>query len=170
MLKRALLCLLLSSAAVAQTQYGTAPKTAAPSHASSGCPWLTEGSAARALGGEVSVTVKVSDSGEGACRFSRQPGSPDALEILVSRATLPTCPADSTNLKGIGNDAATCRPHTSRAEAIEMISSRVRELHFTVTLTTRAQKAASKSADPQAADPQNDALEQIAEQVAGNLY
>lgn len=165
MLKRVLLCLLLSSAAVAQTQYGAAPKTASPSHASTGCPWLTEGSAARALGGEVSVTVKVSDTGEGACRFSRQPGSMDALEILVSKATLPACPAESTPLKGIGNEAATCRPHSSRAEAVEMISSRVRNLHFTVTLTTRGQKSAVKSVDPQ-----DDALEQIAEQVAGNLY
>src|SRR5271165_6234478 len=118
MLKRALLCLLLSSAAVAQTQYGTAPKTASPAHASTGCPWLTEGSAARALGGEVSVTVKVSDTGEGACRFSRQPGSMDALEILVSKAALPACPVESTPLKGIGNEAATCRPNGSRAEAV----------------------------------------------------
>jgi len=159
--------LLLFSAAVAQTQYGTAPKTGSPGRSSNGCPWLTEGSAARALGGDVSVTVKVSDSGEGLCRFSR---SPDFLEILVSKAELPTCPPESTSLKGIGNEAATCRPHSPRAEAVEMISSRVRNLHFTVTLTTRAQKTSAKPADPQAADPQNDALEQIAEQVAGSLY
>lgn len=157
--------MLLSSAAAAQTQYGTAPKTAAPARAVTGCPWVTEGSAARALGGEVSVTVKVSDAGEGSCRFARQPGSTDVLEILVSKATLPTCPAESADLKGIGNEAATCRPHSSRTDSVEMISSRVRDLHFTVTLTARAQKSLSNPADPQ-----NGALEQIAEQVAGNLY
>ncbi len=157
--------MLLSSAAAAQTQYGTAPKTAAPARAVTGCPWVTEGSAARALGGEVSVTVKVSDAGEGSCRFARQPGSTDVLEILVSKATLPTCPAESADPKGIGNEAATCRPHSSRTDSVEMISSRVRDLHFTVTLTARAQKSLSNPADPQ-----NGALEQIAEQVAGNLY
>jgi hypothetical protein len=46
-----------------------------------------------------------------------------------------------------------------------MVSSRVRDLHFTVTLTTREQKSQAKPADLQ-----DDALEQIAEQVAGNLY
>jgi hypothetical protein len=162
--------LLFSSAALGQTQYGTTPKSAAPARAGHGCPWLTEGSAARALGGQVSVTVKVSDMGEGLCSFARQPGSADSLEILVSKAALPACPAESTSLKGIGNEAATCRSHSSRAEAVEMISSRVRDLHFTVTMTTHAQKTAAKPADSQPADPQNDALEQIAEQVAGNLY
>ena len=81
--------MLLSSAAAAQTQYGTAPKTAAPARAVTGCPWLTEGSAARALGGEVSVTVKVSDAGEGSCRFSRQPGSTDSLRFLSAKPHYP---------------------------------------------------------------------------------
>jgi len=167
MLNRALFSLLLlSSAAFAQTQYGNAPaKAASPAPTGTGCPWLTEGSAARALGGKVSVTVKVSDTGEGLCKFSRQQESPDALEILVSKATLPTCPAESTSLKGIGNEAATCRPHSSRTDSVEMISSRVRDRHFTVTLTARAQKTPTKPSDPQ-----DDPLEQIAEQVAGNLY
>ena len=167
---RALLLLLLSTSAMAQTQYGTAPKPGSMAHASTGCPWLTEGSAAQALGGEVSVTVKVSDMGEGLCNFSRRQVSTDSLEILVSKAALPTCPPDSTSLKGIGNGALSCRPHGSRAEAVEMISSRVRDFHFTVTLTTRGQKTPAKPDEPQATDPQNDALEQIAEQVAGNLY
>jgi hypothetical protein len=45
-----------------------------------------------------------------------------------------------------------------------MISSRVRDLYFTVTLASRGQKNSPK------ADVQNDAPEQIAEQVAGSLY
>ena len=165
MLKRALIWLLVSSAAVAQTQYGTAPKPGSLPHPGAGCPWLTSGSAAHALGGEVSVTVKVSNTGEGSCSFSRQRGTPDSLEVLVSKATLPVCPADSTSLKGIGNEALTCRPSGSRNEAVEMVSSRVRDLHFTVTLTARGPKTTAKPADPH-----DDALEQIAEQVAGNLY
>jgi len=165
MRKCALSLLLLSAAALAQTQYGTAPKTPVPTHAQKGCPWLTEGSAAHALGGDVSVTAKVSDMGEGLCSFARREGTQDSLDILVSKASLPTCPPDSTNLRGIGNEALTCRPRNSHGEAVEMISSRVRDFHFTVTLITRGQKAPVKPDDPQ-----NDALEQIAEQIAGNLY
>lgn len=165
MWRHALLMLLLSTSAMAQTQYGTAPKPGSMPHAKTGCPWLTEGSAAHALGGDVSVTVNVSDMGEGLCSFSRQQGSADSLEILVSKAALPTCPPESTSLKGIGNEALTCRPHNSRTEAVEMISSRVRDYHFTVTLTAHDQKPPAKPDDPR-----NDALEQVAEQVAGNLY
>ena len=165
MWKLALLWLLFSSALAAQTQYGTAPKPGAIAHATTACPWLTEGSAAHALGGEVSAIVKVSNSGEGLCNFSLQQGPSDSLEILVSKAALPTCPAESVRLKGIGNEAQTCKPRASRGETVEMISSRVRDLRFTVTLTTRSQKIA-----PKPDDPQNDPLEQIAEQVAGNLY
>jgi hypothetical protein len=163
MWNRILFWLLLSSAAVAQTQYGSTAKPGSMAH--TGCPWLTEGSAAHALGGEVSVTVKVTDAGEGTCNFARQQGSADSLEILVSRAALSTCPPDSTSLRGIGNEALTCRPRSSHGEVVEMISSRVRDLHFTATLTTHGQKSSAKPADPQ-----DDALEQIAEQVAGNLY
>lgn len=160
-----LLLFLVSSAATAQTQYGTAPKAGSPAHARTGCPWLTRGNAAWALGGDVSVTVNVSNTGEGSCVFSREQAPSASLEILVSKSTLPACPPESGTLKGIGNEAAACRPPASHGESLEMISSRVRDLHFSVTLTSRGQKTHAKLDDPQ-----NDALEQVAEQVAGNLY
>ena len=163
-----LLLLFASSAAAAQTQYDTptAPRSnpqAQPQN--TGCPWLTQGTAARALGRDVSVSVNVSNTGEGSCRFSQQPGSPDSVEILVSKTALPTCPPDSTNLKGIGNEAARCKRPGSHGEVVEMVSSRVRDRYFTVTLASREQKGSVKSSDPQ-----DDELEQIAEQVAGSLY
>ena len=158
-----LLCLLISSGAMAQTQYGSAAKPGSIPHTNTGCPWLTEGSAAHALGGAVSVTVKVSES-EGTCSFSRQ-DTADSLGITVSKAALTACPAGSTSLKGIGNDASSCRLGGQHGDSVEMISSRVRDLHFTVTFTAREHKNPAKTDDPQ-----NDALEQIAEQVAGNLY
>lgn len=163
MWRHALLCLLLSSAAMAQTQYGSTAKSAATAHAQ-GCPWLTEGSAAHALGGNIAVSVKVLE-GEGTCSFLRQQGETDSLEIAVSRVELPACPASGTSLRGIGNEALRCRHAGSHRDSVEMISSRVRDLYFTVALTTRGQKNPGK-----ADDPQNDALEQIAEQVAGSLY
>ncbi|HTY82867.1 MAG TPA: hypothetical protein VMB19_01545 [Silvibacterium sp.] len=164
----ALLLLLFAPALVAQTQYGSAAKpgsTGPMTHTRTGCPWLTEGSAAHALGGDVSVTADVSDMGEGICKFARKQGSTDFMEILVSKAGLPACPPGSVALKGIGNEALTCRHGESRGDSVEMINSRVRDFHFTVTLTVRGQKGSSKSDDPQ-----NDALEQVAEQIAGNLY
>lgn len=126
-----------------------------------GCPWLTEGTAATALGADVSATVNVSDSGEGVCKFSGEPGSAESLEIMVSKASLPTCPVGSRELNGIGNEATRC----AHGRGVEMISSRVRDFHFTVTMASRRKKS-----DAKPDDPQNDSLEQVAEQVAGSLY
>jgi hypothetical protein len=176
MLHRALLLLLLlfSLAATAQAQYGRTAgqgssaqprsKNASQNPSKAACPWLTQGSAARALGGDVSVTASVSDAGEGFCRFLRQP-TPDFLEVLISKASLPTCPPGSMELKGIGNQAESCNRPGARDESIKMITGRVRDLYFTVTLASRVQKSALKLSDVQ-----EDMLEQIAEQVAGNLY
>jgi hypothetical protein len=164
---RILLLLVASSSVAAQAQYG-APGAPGVSHArqqNTGCPWLTQGSAARALGGDVSVTVNVPNTGEGSCKFSRLPEFPDSLEILVSKVALPTCPPRSTELRGIGNQAERCKRPGTHGEDVEMVSSRVRDLYFTVTLASSGKKSAEKSSGAQ-----DDALEQIAEQVAGSLY
>jgi hypothetical protein len=126
------------------------------------CPWLSQGSAAHALGGDVSVTVSTANPSEGSCRFSRQQGPPDFLEIRVSKSSLSKCPADATQLKGIGNQAERCRLPGYHSEVVDMISSRIRDLHFTVTLTLHGPKKSQ--------NPQEDPLEQVAEQVAGSLY
>jgi hypothetical protein len=136
------------------------PSAQTASHAA--CPWLSEGSAAHALGGDVFVTVNVANSNEGSCRFSRQPWSADSLEIVVGKTAMPGCPAGAPQPRGIGNEAARCRVPGSRPESAEMISSRVRDVHFTVTLNIPGQRKAQNTAD--------DALEQLAEQVAGSLY
>ena len=170
MLNRALFSLLLlSSAAAAQTQYGTAPKDRLlQSRAVAGCPWLTEGSAARALGGEVSVTVKVSECGEGSADFRGSRVRTIPSRFSSAKLRCPRVHRRAQHSKGIGNEAAEMQASGSRtATAVEMISSRVRDLHFTVTLTTRAQKNLSKTRRPH---QDRCALEQIAEQVAGNLY
>jgi hypothetical protein len=56
------------------------------------CPWLTEGSAAKALGSNVSVTASVPNTDEGSCKFARQQAPLGTLEILVDKNSLPSCP------------------------------------------------------------------------------
>ncbi len=150
--------LLLSALAVM-----TAPAFA-QSPAASNCPWVTLGSATRVLGGDVNATVLLSDAGEGSCSFSRKQEPNIFLKIEVSKAALLSCGADSTKLRGIGNEAMRCMAPRSNSQDAEMISSRVRDLHFTIVLDPGAKKG------PANADPQNDALERLAEQVAGNLF
>jgi hypothetical protein len=167
MLRRTLLfsLLLANSTAAVQAQYGkpSAPLSDSRSRSQTTCPWLTQGSASRVLGGDVSAKVSVSNTGEGSCRFLREQKSPDTLKILVSKNALASCPTESKELKGIGNQAAMCRAPFAHSKDVEMVSGRVRHLHFTVTLTSREQKSPVKLPDVQ-----GDALEQIAEQIAGN--
>jgi|SRR5277367_2481833 len=142
----------------------------AKSSAATNCPWLTKGSAATALGGSVSVTAQVSDSGEGSCTFTREEATSkdnfkDVLKIAVQKAPQPTCPAGSPKLIAIGNEAVTCTLRRPPVESVEMIVSRVRDLHFTVSITTHKQ-----GAQPSNPSESADALEQVAEQVAGNLF
>lgn len=135
--------------------------------AANNCPWLTQGSAETALGGRVSATVKVSSSGEGSCTFLRQEGPRDTLKVVVQKAAMGSCPAGSPELKGIGNEAVMCTMRRSPNESVEMIVSRVRELHFTVQVTTHKRGSAAGDGRP---DRMDSALEQLAEQVAGNLF
>jgi hypothetical protein len=95
--------LLLASYAVAeQAQYGKPGVRQSGSQARSQttCPWLTQGSASTMLGGDVSVKVSVSETGKSSCRFSRQQGSHDSLEILVSKAALVTWPCREHGVEG----------------------------------------------------------------------
>jgi len=132
--------------------------------AAANCPWLTTGSAAMVLGGPATAAVQVSDTGEGACTFTRQDSSKSVLKIAVSQKTLESCPADSPKPRGIGNEAALCKARRSSDEVVELVVSRVRNLHFTVSL------AIPVDASPGAGLTQEDAVKQIAEQVAGSLF
>jgi len=143
-----LLCLLCASASSAATI----------------CPWLTQGSAATALGGAVTATIQVAPSGEGSCTFSRQDGPKDVLKIVVSKAPPESCPAESAKPKGIGNEAALCRVERSPNEAVELLVSRVRDFHFTVSLSVHRDESQT------AINRAEEAVKQIAEQVAGNLF
>lgn len=155
-----LLLLLVLSASRAGTQTYAPDRAQAVAASHTGCPWLTAGSAAKILSGDVDVTVTGSNAEEGTCRFSRRDAAMDSLEIVVGKNASPTCPPESLKLVGIGNEAARCKVS---GEMAKMLSGRVRDLHFTLILRGGSNEVKSS-------DPQDDALEQLAEQVAGNLF
>ena len=130
------------------------------------CPWVTQGSADVVLGGDSTAVVGVSESGEGVCTFRLdQGGSTNTLRVAVGEAAEGSCPAGSPALAGIGNEATICTARRSHSEVVETIFSRVREKHFTVSITIRR-----KSSQPPEVGHFEDAIKQIAEQVAGNLF
>jgi hypothetical protein len=115
------------------------------------CPWLTEGSAAKALGGDVDVIMNVTSSTQGTCTFVKTSHPQEQLKVLVGAGNIPSCPAGSARVIGVGNQASRCHlPHSA-----QMISGNVRAVDMAITLS---------------GNQPEDALQQIAEQVAGNLF
>lgn len=139
------------------TVAGVAAMAQSPAAQPVACPWLTQGTAAKALGSDVSVSVKLSSATEGVCQFSQLDRPQVFLKVEVSKGALAGCGAGSSALKGIGNEAMRCM-----LPAGETISGRVREMNFTLTLAGREKSGP--------ADSHEDTLEPIAELVAGNLF
>ncbi len=131
------------------------------------CPWLTKGSAARLLGGVVSLQTSLTDQPGGSCIFSRAQGVLTyTLRIEIRKEPIAVaCAAESTRVIGIGNEAVRCRTARSPSETVEIMASRLRDLFFTVELVTHGPQKLAMSLEAQ-----RDAVNQAAEQVAGNLY
>jgi hypothetical protein len=155
----------LPMALPAQYANPSAPQAAPQAKLPPACPWLTLGTAAKMLGGDVSVVLNVSDSGEGSCKFSREQGPTGVLEIVVTKAGLPGCPANSVALPGIGNEANICRRAGPHGEVVQMVSSRVRDQHFVVTITSREHEKAARRPEPQ-----DEPIARVSEEVAGSLF
>jgi hypothetical protein len=157
-----LLLLLLFAVSVGAQSKAGSYDNAQPATAT--CPWLTTGTAASALGGEVAATMSVTKPAEGTCRFARRDDAMEFLEIRVSAAPLAACPAGSPALHAIGNEAERCRVSASRGITEEMASGRVREIHFTVTMAGRGNRHVAEPTDS------DDTLARMADEVAGNLF
>lgn len=134
---------------------------AASTPAPAPCPWLTKGTAVAALGGEVTTRIVAPESMKGSCSYSLLTSPAASIEVVVDTSPLPACPANATALKGIGNEALRCKIPAKPNER-EMISGRVRNHYFTVTI--RATTHATSNSE------ESDWLQRIAEQVAGNLF
>jgi hypothetical protein len=115
------------------------------------CPWVTEGSAAKVLGGPVNAILNVASPTQGTCTFVKTAHRQEQLKILVGAGNIPACPAGSAKVIGVGDQASRCHlPHSA-----QMISGNVRAVDMAITLS---------------GNQTEDAIQQIAEQVAGNLF
>lgn len=159
-----LLLLLVSVTAAAQSHPSAAPSrqpgTAMSASATSDCPWLTRGTAANVLGGDVSLTVAVKDS-QGSCAFHSQQEPAQTLEITVSAMPSQLCAKGGTRIAGVANWASECSIAQAHHGRIESIVGQARDTYFSVTLKFRASRGWQA---------RNAELENIAEQVAGGLY
>jgi hypothetical protein len=144
------------------------------------CPWISEGTAAALLGGDVETHVLPGKAEDGSCRFVRyaqheqdaqhaQDAQHDQktageLYITVARMKDPAkefatytaqCRGEKTALRGIGNEAYACDLASGTG-----IVGRVRDAAFLLLLDAKTADGASRRAH----------LSDAAEQVAGNLF
>lgn len=132
-----------------------------PASAMEECPWLTRGTAATVLDGAVSLAVNMPNQSEGSCLFHNRQRPREMLEITVG-STLPrACKKESARLTGVANWATECGLTRSHHHYTETIFGQARNTYFTVTLSLRGRKKRRA---------RDQALEHIAETVAGNLY
>jgi hypothetical protein len=139
------------------------------------CPWINEATARGVLGGAVTLTVKVSDQGDGVCEFSQQQGTVvHHLRISVDIMTdipkqfptyLAKCPPKSTPLRAIGNEAVICSILNKGDESTERVVGRVRDQAFVVSVSSSAENDPSMTRDMR-----RDKVNLVAEQVAGTLF
>jgi hypothetical protein len=130
------------------------------------CPWITQGSVAKLLEGDVQLSIQTTDDKQGSCNFSRVDGKVSyTLEVSVGPEANGTCPKGSAELRGIGNEAYFCSVKRSSSETLEKVSSRVRDSFFTVTLSASGPRGLVMPDDAR-----RSVLDQAAEQVAGNLF
>ena len=135
------------------------------------CPWFTTGSAAKVLGGEVTLTAHVAGDWDGSCVFMRKTGATvQTIEILVGKTNTHPCPESSRHLRAVGNDAVQCRRAGGPDQSRDIIAGRVRDVFFVVSMIAGS---ADSPNSPDAHWPDSNPaslLERVTEQVTGNLY
>lgn len=137
----------------------------------SACPWFSLGSAETALGGPVSMKLHVDSASQGTCEFTAQSDNTKSLRIVIGKIDAHDCPQDAMKVKALGNEAVQCRRTGEHNESIDVITGRVRDVFFAVSISG-VPDAATTPGTPAHPDDQFDAplLERVAEQVAGNLF
>ena len=130
------------------------------------CPWLTQGTAAAILGGDVTSLVQGDGETSRSCQFIRKHNAVlYELDIFVAQEGVSVCPPASEKLIGIGTGAVQCSVTHSSTDVMEQIDGKVRDLRFKAILTTKGIKLSASQRESQ-----REALRHAAEQVAGNLF
>ncbi len=135
------------------------------------CPWLTIGTAAKMLGGDVTLMAHSNNNWDGSCVFTRNNAAfTQTLTILVGNHNTRPCPEGSQKIAALGNEAVQCRQRAAQGQPEDTIAGRVRGVFFVVSITASGPapqgSAASNRTDPNTASP----VERVAEQVSGSLY
>jgi hypothetical protein len=107
------------------------------------------------MGGAVNASAHVAN-GEGSCEFAREDDSL-RLRIVVGHQRPNEC-AKGAPLTGIGEDSVLC-VEDAAGEHRERIRGRVRSSYFLLTMMAQTASASLRSS-----------LEQVGEEVAGNLF
>ena len=156
MMARAVVLVFLGAASVGWAQ------------APSACPWLAEGSAAKALGGDVRVSAQQQSPFAGACRFTLKGDADAMLDIEIGKTAAHACVESGAKLIGLGNEATLCHGKGAHGEPTKVIAGRVRDTYFIVTMSRRmAPLIAGMQSSSKAS---GSSIERVAEQVVGNLY
>jgi hypothetical protein len=144
-------------------------------HGQAKCPWINEATARGILGGDVTLTAKVGEHGDGVCEFSRQQGAATRqLRITVDIMTdipkqfpkyLAQCPLKSTALRAVGNEAVMCSMQGKQNQQAEMVVGRVRDQAFVISLSSSAQDDPSFTKEMR-----REKTNLVAEMVAGILF
>jgi hypothetical protein len=139
------------------------------------CPWIQEATARGILGGAVTSSVTIKDTGDGVCEFTRQQRDVQHhLSVLViTMADIPKeysrftaqCESKGTPLKAIGNEAVECSIQTQANLYAEKVVGRVRDRAFVVTVASSLKNDASMNQEVR-----RDKVHLAAEQVAGILF
>jgi hypothetical protein len=144
-------------------------------HGQAKCPWINEATARGILGGDVTLTAKVGEHGDGVCEFSHQQGTVvRQLRISVGILTdipkqfpkyLAQCPPKSAALPAVGNEAVTCSIQDKRSQHAEMVVGRVRDQAFVIILSSSPQNDPSFTQEVR-----REKTNLVAEMVAGILF
>ena len=145
-----------------------APRSQPAPQAQPACPWLTAGTAAAVLGGTPTAQITTAGPTQGTCTFTVAQGAHTSVLAIVVGSQRPNiCPPGSTGYAGIGDEATMCQARPSGAALRTTFESRIRNVYFSASLT-QDQTAGGNAGEEQ--QKQQETLEPVAEQVAGNLF
>ena len=133
-------------------------------HAQQACPWLTQGTAEKLMGGPVIADIHAPTADRGTCAFTHSTATNTVVLRIEAGNQVPAVCVGGDHLKGIGDEAVRCVTDRSE-EHREAIQGHVRSTQFALTLTVRGNSLSHLQPDAQ-----RSAAEQIAEEVAGSLF